>query len=79
MTTGGRNRPMATGVDTEGMLLIHRVIRRELSLAPRLVRGAAGDPARSQRVGAHLTEMLYFLHTHHTGEDELLWPVLRLP
>jgi hypothetical protein len=43
---------MATGVDTEGMLLIHRVIRRELSLAPRLVRGAAGDPARSQRVGA---------------------------
>src|SRR5882724_10562158 len=28
------------------MLLIHRVIRRELALAPRLVRRAAGDPAR---------------------------------
>jgi hemerythrin-like domain-containing protein len=68
---------MTTGVDTEEMLLIHRVIRRELGLAPRLVRGAAGDPARSQRVSAHLTEMLYFLHTHHSGEDELLWPVLR--
>ena len=68
---------MTTGVDTEEMLLIHRVIRRELGLAPALVRNAAGDPARSQRVGAHLTEMLFFLHTHHSGEDELLWPVLR--
>lgn len=47
MTTGGRNMLMTTGVDTEEMLLIHRVIRRELGLAPRLVRGAAGDPAWS--------------------------------
>jgi hypothetical protein len=42
MATGGRSLPMTTGVDTEEMLLIHRVIRRELGLAPALVRNAAG-------------------------------------
>jgi hypothetical protein len=53
------------------------VIRREAGLLPQLIRGAAGDRARAKRVGAHVSEVLYFLHTHHSGEDELLWPVLR--
>ena len=77
MATGEKNPPRTMGADTYEMQLIHRVIRRELGLAPRLIRGAAGNPARSRRVGAHLSEMLFFLHTHHTGEDKLLWPVLR--
>jgi hemerythrin-like domain-containing protein len=63
-------------VDTEDMLLIHRVIRREIGGLPALIR-AADSPARAAQVAAHATEMLDFLHTHHTGEDELLWPVLR--
>ncbi|MFD0021092.1 hemerythrin domain-containing protein [Streptomyces sp. NPDC058382] len=64
-------------VDTHEMVLIHRVIRREFGLLPRLFRSAAGDRARSGVVGAHALEMLSFLHTHHTGEDELLFPLLR--
>src|SRR5436190_23499787 len=44
MTTGDRNSPMATGADTEGMLLIHRVIRRELSLAPANLRDYGSGP-----------------------------------
>jgi hypothetical protein len=59
------------------MVLIHRVIRREFGLLPRLFRSAANDRPRSKVIGAHAREMLHFLHTHHTGEDELLFPLLR--
>ena len=65
------------GVDTHEMVLIHRVIRREFGQLPRLFRSAANDRARSKVIGAHAREMLHFLHTHHTGEDELLFPLLR--
>jgi hemerythrin-like domain-containing protein len=64
-------------VNTHDMLLIHRVIRREIGQLPDQFRRAAGDPARARRVTEHATEMLDFLHTHHSGEDEYLWPVLR--
>ena len=65
------------GVDTHEMVLIHRVIRREFGQLPRLFRSAANDRARSKVIGAHAREMLRFLHTHHSGEDELLFPLLR--
>ncbi len=65
------------GIDTHEMVLIHRVIRREIGELPRLFRSAANDPARSNIIGVHAREMLHFLHTHHTGEDELLFPLLR--
>lgn len=65
------------GVDTHEMVLIHRVLRREFGQLPRLIRAAAGDRARSKVIGAHAREMLTFLHTHHTGEDKLLFPLLR--
>jgi hemerythrin-like domain-containing protein len=64
-------------IDTHDMILIHRVIRREFGQLPRLFRAAANDRARSTAIGAHAREMLHFLHTHHTGEDELLFPLLR--
>jgi hemerythrin-like domain-containing protein len=62
--------------DTRDMLLIHRVIRRETGRLPGLIRGA-DDPERSAVIAAHAAEMLDFLEIHHTGEDELLWPLLR--
>ena len=65
------------GIDTHEMVLIHRVIRREFGQLPRLFRSAAGNRARSKIIGAHAREMLDFLHTHHSGEDELLFPLLR--
>ncbi|MFD6192559.1 hemerythrin domain-containing protein [Streptomyces sp. NPDC060275] len=68
---------LGTGVDTHEMVLIHRVLRREFGQLPRLFRAAAGDRARAKVIGAHAREMLTFLHTHHTGEDELLFPLLR--
>jgi len=64
-------------VDTHEMVLIHRVIRREFGQLPQLFRAATNDRARSRVIGAHAREMLNFLHKHHTGEDELLFPLLR--
>jgi hemerythrin-like domain-containing protein len=66
-----------SGVDTHEMVLIHRVIRREIGQLPRLFRSAANDRARSKIIGVHARQMLDFLHTHHTGEDLLLFPLLR--
>ena len=64
-------------VDTREMVVIHRVFRRELGLLPRLIRGVPdGDTARAARVTEHLVDVTTGLTTHHTGEDELLWPLL---
>lgn len=68
---------MTDTLDTSDMLLIHRVIRREIGQLPALLRATRDDPARARLVGAHATEMLDFLHHHHAGEDELLYPLLR--
>ncbi len=77
---GSRGVTMATpgtSVYTHEMVLIHRVIRREFGQLPRLFRSAADNRAQSKVIGAHAKEMLDFLHTHHTGEDQLLFPLLR--
>jgi hemerythrin-like domain-containing protein len=59
------------------MVVIHRVFRREFGLLPALIRGvAADDLERAKVVAAHVTGLLRFVHIHHSGEDELLWPVL---
>ena len=59
------------------MVVIHRVFRREFRLLPTLIRGvAADDLERANVVADHATGLLRFVHVHHTGEDELLWPVL---
>jgi hemerythrin-like domain-containing protein len=60
------------------MVVIHRVFRREFGLLPALIRGvAADDLERAKVVADHATGLLRFVHVHHSGEDELLWPVLR--
>jgi hemerythrin-like domain-containing protein len=63
--------------DTFEMPMIHRVLRRELGRLPELVVSSSADPTRRERVAQHARETLGLLHTHHEGEDTLLWPVLR--
>ncbi|SEO46821.1 hemerythrin domain-containing protein [Trujillonella endophytica] len=64
-------------IDVSDMVVVHRAFRRELGLAPRLVRAVpAGDTARAAVLAAHLRLCLEGLHLHHTGEDDVLWPVL---
>lgn len=62
---------------THEMVLVHRVFRRELGLAPGLVAAVpAHDRRTGARLGGHLRFVLDGLHVHHSGEDELLWPLL---
>jgi hemerythrin-like domain-containing protein len=64
-------------IDTVDMLLVHRVIRRELRNAPEQIGGVkAGNTERSALVADHLGHVVAALHHHHAAEDELLWPRL---
>lgn len=59
------------------MATIHSAFRRELRLAPALVRSVDhGDRLRAGVVSAHLDLVDRFLHHHHTIEDSMVWPKL---
>jgi len=59
------------------MVIVHRVFRREFRLLPAMVRAVHdGDTARAARIAGHARELIAALHHHHSGEDELLWPLL---
>jgi len=63
--------------ETAQMVVIHRAMRREFRLLPRLIAAASGpDTARAQLLARHAELLLLFLHTHHDSEDRLLWPLL---
>jgi hemerythrin-like domain-containing protein len=63
--------------DTHEMVIVHRAFRREFRLAPELIaQVAAGDTARVEVVAEHVADLVWGLHHHHHGEDELLWPKL---
>ena len=69
--------PADSLADVRDMYVVHRAFRREFGLIPRLIRKApAGDVARAEAIAQHLDLMLAGLHMHHTGEDEILWPLL---
>jgi hemerythrin-like domain-containing protein len=63
--------------DTHEMVVIHRVFRREFGLLPELIgRVPEGDVQRAAVVAGHLGDVVFALHHHHQGEDDLLWPPL---
>ena len=66
----------AVGAGAE-MATIHSAFRRELRLAPALVRSVEhGDRLRAGVVSVHLDLVDRFLHHHHTIEDSMVWPKL---
>lgn len=71
-TTTAQARP-----DTYDMIVVHNAFRHHFHALPGLIAGvAAGDVERARRLTAFLDELNTGLHSHHTGEDELLWPLL---
>lgn len=64
--------------DTRMMAIVHEALKRDLRRA-RAVLAADPPPVGRQQValGRHVSWMMDFLHAHHTGEDEGLWPVVR--
>ena len=67
-----KNKP-----ETAQMVVIHKAMRREFGLLPHLV-GAVppADATRGRLIAAHVELLLTLLHSHHDGEDRLLWPAL---
>lgn len=71
-STDVRERP-----DTHEMIVVHRVFRRESALLPRMVRAVPdGGTGRAALIAGHFRDYELGLHHHHTGEDELVWPLL---
>ncbi|MFJ9893412.1 hemerythrin domain-containing protein [Streptomyces sp. NPDC091280] len=70
--------PTAGRPYTHEMTVVHRVFRRESAYLPRLVRAVPdSDTARAAKVAEHLREYVAGLHSHHSVEDELIWPHLQ--
>ena len=69
----------ATGpADTRMMGIVHGALRRDL-LRARDALATEPYPENRQRraLGEHVVWLMDFLHAHHTGEDEGLWPAVR--
>jgi hemerythrin-like domain-containing protein len=60
------------------MFAVHGVFRDTLGAAPRLVGDIApGDAERVALIANYYENILSFLHTHHEGEELLVFPLLR--
>ena len=65
--------------DTRDMYRVHSMLRREFGLLAGLVRRVGdGDVARARTVADHIKLLSVVLHQHHSGEDAVLWPRLRI-
>jgi iron-sulfur cluster repair protein YtfE (RIC family) len=59
------------------MRAAHDAFRRDLVSLAGAVSADLADPVKSQSVAAGWDVFKRQLHTHHTAEDELIWPALR--
>lgn len=64
--------------DTTMMGIVHDALRRDLRRAAAALSEAA-PPEDGQRkaIASHVIWLMEFLHGHHAGEDESLWPLIR--
>ncbi len=69
--------PLDAPADTQMMGIVHSALRRDL-VRVGLVLGTpeAAQPARRTALAEHLLWMMSFLHAHHSGEDEGLYPLV---
>ena len=77
MTTTGNDTGTMQRPDTREMIVVHRVFRPEIDPLARMVRAVpAGNTARARHIAGHFADYQLGLHHHHTGEDDLVWPLL---
>jgi iron-sulfur cluster repair protein YtfE (RIC family) len=76
MTMAKKARPDVDRPDPLLMLLVHRTFREEFAALARETAGA-GDGSRDAALEDQLGLMLRVLHEHHTGEDTMMWPLVR--
>jgi hypothetical protein len=60
------------------MGIVHGALRRDLERTRQVLRTEPYPQGRQRpALGEHVVWLMQFLHAHHTGEDEGLWPLLR--
>ena len=63
--------------DVSDMPLVHQAFHRGLGeTRSQLLFIDDGDTARAAHFADYISELLWLLHAHHAGEDELLYPLL---
>jgi hemerythrin-like domain-containing protein len=62
--------------ETSDMIAVHQALVGALDAAPTLVQGAGDSSDRVEVIGSYFENVLEFLHVHHAGEDELIYPIL---
>jgi hypothetical protein len=68
----------AERADTRMMGIVHGALRRDLLRTHDALTAEPYPQGRQrQALGEHVMWMMEFLHAHHTGEDEGLWPLVR--
>ena len=68
--------PGTYDTDVSDMYAVHKALLGGLDAAPKYVINAELDPARVEVIGSFVENVIEFLHVHHSGEDELIYPVL---
>jgi hemerythrin-like domain-containing protein len=58
------------------MFAVHHALLGALDAAPSLVGGAGDNADRVEVIGSYYENVLEFLHVHHAGEDEVVYPLL---
>jgi len=64
-------------IDTRMNGVIHAALRRDLERIAIVVEGPDLTRERLRAVGAHVLWLMELLHSHHTTEDERLFPMVR--
>jgi hemerythrin-like domain-containing protein len=64
------------GTDVSDMFAVHKALTGALEAAPAYVAKAGVNSERVEVIGSFYDNVIEFLHVHHTGEDELIYPVL---
>jgi hemerythrin-like domain-containing protein len=62
--------------DVSDMYAVHKALLGALDAVPGCVTRADVDPARVAVAASFIENVIEFLHVHHSGEDELLYPLL---
>ncbi len=62
--------------DVSDMYAVHKALLGALDAAPGWVAEVGLDPDRVEVIGSFVENVIEFLHVHHSGEDELIYPVL---
>jgi hemerythrin-like domain-containing protein len=68
--------PGSYDTDVADMYAVHKALMGALDAAPAYVGKAGSDPERVEVIGSFYENVIEFLHGHHTGEDEVVYPVL---